>query len=62
MFDGRPLDVPAPRCPGERIAFGFLTSQKFSGEVAQLKVLRKGEELTVDVKYGVCISNLHHFH
>lgn len=34
---------------GERIAFSHLISNKFVGETARLKVLRGGEELTVDV-------------
>ena len=34
----------------ERIAFNYLTSQKYSGEKAVLKVLREGLEVQVTVK------------
>ena len=34
----------------ERIAFGFLVSQKFAGEHTRLSVLRGGKELEVDVE------------
>lgn len=34
---------------GERIAFGYLISQKYTGEHAQLLVLREGKELTLDI-------------
>ncbi len=34
---------------GERIAFSYLISQKYTGETAQLDILRDGEELSVTV-------------
>lgn len=49
-------DAPHPtlwtlfRRQGERIAFGFLVSQKFAGEKASLQVLRAGKEKEVEVE------------
>ncbi len=34
---------------GERIAFSYLISQKYTGESAQLDILRGGEELSITV-------------
>ena len=40
-----------PLCrSGERIAFGYLTSQKFTGEHAKVEVLRDGKPLVLDIK------------
>ena len=51
-FDGVEVacDGTVPFRSGERIAFSYLTSQKFVGDVCTLDVLRGGEPLTVDVK------------
>eukprot|EP00271_Cylindrocystis_brebissonii_P001037 TRINITY_DN11285_c1_g2_i3.p1 TRINITY_DN11285_c1_g2~~TRINITY_DN11285_c1_g2_i3.p1 ORF type:complete len:771 (+),score=157.38 TRINITY_DN11285_c1_g2_i3:347-2314(+) len=40
---------------GERISFGFLVSQKFSGDHAVLHILRKGKELEVSVELRTLI-------
>lgn len=34
---------------GERIAFSYLISQKYTGESAQLDILREGRELSITV-------------
>ncbi len=35
---------------GERIAFGYLISQKFTGERADVEVLRDGKPLELDIQ------------
>ncbi|GBG73082.1 hypothetical protein CBR_g12798 [Chara braunii] len=54
-FDGTPVanDGTVPFRTGERISFGFLVSQKFSGESAELCVLRDGKQSTVTVPLRV---------
>lgn len=51
-FDGVQVacDGTVPFRTGERIAFGYLTSQKFSGDMARVDILREGQETTVDVQ------------
>ena len=51
-FDGVEIasDGTVPFRSGERIAFSYLTSQKFSGDECELRVLRDGEENTFRVK------------
>ena len=50
-FDGIPIasDGTVTFRSGERISFGFLVSQKFSGDTARVGVLRDGQFLEVDV-------------
>lgn len=50
-FDGVPVasDGTVPFRTGERISFGFLVSQKFSGETAKIEVLRGGKLTALDV-------------
>eukprot|EP00884_Botryococcus_braunii_P000841 jgi/Botrbrau1/10758/Bobra.180_2s0023.1 len=50
-FDGVPVasDGTVPFRTGERIAFGYLISQKYTGEHAELLVLREGKEVVLDV-------------
>jgi hypothetical protein len=38
-----------PRRTGERIAFSHLISKKFVGDAANLQVLRRGKQLSLDV-------------
>ncbi|GBG68361.1 hypothetical protein CBR_g2905 [Chara braunii] len=54
-FDGTPVanDGTVPFRTGERISFGFLVSQKFSGESAELCVLRDGKQSAVTVPLRV---------
>ncbi|CAI5474567.1 unnamed protein product [Closterium sp. Yama58-4] len=51
-FDGVPIasDGTVPFRTGERISYGFLVSQKFSGEVARLEILRDGQLMKVQVE------------
>jgi hypothetical protein len=42
-----------PFLNGERIAFSYLTSQKFTGDVATLDVLRDGAPMRLQIKVGV---------
>ena len=51
-FDGIEIasDGTVPFRSGERIAFSYLTSQKFSGDECELRVLRDGQENTFRVK------------
>ena len=44
-----PADGTVPFLSGERIAFSYLTSQKFTGDVATLGVLRAGEPHTLHI-------------
>ena len=50
-FDGIQVanDGTVPFRSGERIAFSYLTSQKFSGDDCELVLLRHGEEITCNV-------------
>ncbi|KAK9813853.1 hypothetical protein WJX73_001994 [Symbiochloris irregularis] len=50
-FDGIQIanDATVPFRVGERIAFNYLVSQKFSGETAELEVLRGGQPHTLQV-------------
>ncbi|CAK0742846.1 hypothetical protein CVIRNUC_001425 [Coccomyxa viridis] len=50
-FDGVDIacDGTVPFRRGERIAFSYLISQKYTGESAQLDILRGGEELSITV-------------
>lgn len=43
-------DGTVPFRTGERIAFSYLTSQKFTGEKAHLTIMRDGEVLQLDVE------------
>ncbi|CAI5946972.1 unnamed protein product [Closterium sp. NIES-64] len=51
-FDNVPIasDGTVPFRTGERISYGFLVSQKFSGEVARLEILRDGQLMKVQVQ------------
>ncbi|CAI7782156.1 unnamed protein product [Closterium sp. NIES-53] len=51
-FDNVPIasDGTVPFRTGERISYGFLVSQKFSGEVARLEILRDGLLMKVQVQ------------
>ncbi|GJP39933.1 hypothetical protein CLOM_g24251 [Closterium sp. NIES-68] len=51
-FDNVPVasDGTVPFRTGERISYGFLVSQKFSGEVARLEILRDGQLMKVQVE------------
>ena len=49
-----PADGTVPFLSGERIAFSYLTSQKFTGDVASLDVLRDGKPLNLQIK--VCVG------
>ncbi|CAI5501381.1 unnamed protein product [Closterium sp. Naga37s-1] len=51
-FDNVPIasDGTVPFRTGERISYGFLVSQKFSGEVARLEILRDGQLTKVQVQ------------
>ena len=51
-FDGVQVasDGTVPFRSGERIAFSYLTSQKFTGDVCSLDILRDGVESTVSVQ------------
>ncbi|KAI7842528.1 hypothetical protein COHA_003882 [Chlorella ohadii] len=51
-FDGIEVacDGTVPFLSGERIAFSYLTSQKFTGEVATLDVLRDGQPMRLEIK------------
>lgn len=37
---------------GERISFGYLTSQKYTGQTAHVEVLRGGKELSLTIELG----------
>ena len=50
-----PADGTVPFLSGERIAFSYLTSQKFTGDVASLDVLRDGKPLNLQIKVCVCV-------
>ena len=39
-----------PFLSGERIAFSYLTSQKFTGDVVALDILREGKPLQLQIK------------
>lgn len=54
-FDGIPIanDGTVPFRLGERISFGYLVSQKYTGETAKLRVSRKGEEMDVEVRLRI---------
>lgn len=43
-------DGTVPFRTGERIAFTYLISQKFSGETAKVDVLREGKEISLEVE------------
>jgi hypothetical protein len=43
-------DGTVPFRTGERIAFTYLISQKYTGETAQVDVLRDGEEISMEVE------------
>lgn len=47
-----PADGTVPFLSGERIAFSYLTSQKFTGEMATLDVLRDGQPMRLEIKVG----------
>jgi len=51
-FDGVQVtnDGTVPFRTGERIAFTYLISQKFTGESAQVELLRDGKELSFEIK------------
>lgn len=51
-FDGIKVanDGTVPFRSGERIAFSYLTSQKFSGDECELLLLREGKEIVCNVK------------
>jgi S1-C subfamily serine protease len=51
-FDGVQVasDGTVPFRSGERIAFSYLTSQKFTGDVCSLDILREGKEINESVK------------
>jgi len=51
-FDGIQVtnDGTVPFRTGERIAFTYLISQKYTGETAQVDVLRDGEEISMEVE------------
>mmetsp|Transcript_5450 Transcript_5450/g.13818 ORF Transcript_5450/g.13818 Transcript_5450/m.13818 type:complete len:426 (-) Transcript_5450:12-1289(-) len=51
-FDGIQVtnDGTVPFRTGERIAFTYLISQKFSGETAKVDVLREGKEISLEVE------------
>lgn len=54
-FDSIPIanDGTVPFRSGERISFGYLVSQKYTGETATLRVSRQGEEMDVDVRLRI---------
>lgn len=56
-FDGVDIanDGTVPFRTGERIAFSYLVSQKYTNESAKLRVLHDGQEKTVTVKLQVCV-------
>ena len=43
-------DGTVPFRTGERISFSYLISNKFVGDTAEVKVLRGGEEMAIEVK------------
>lgn len=43
-------DGTVPFRTGERIAFTYLISQKYTGETATVDILRNGEEMSVDIQ------------
>ena len=45
-----PSDGTVPFLSGERIAFSYLTSQKFTGDVVALDILREGKPLQLQIK------------
>lgn len=47
-----PADGTVPFLSGERIAFSYLTSQKFTGEMATLDILRDGQPMRLEIKVG----------
>lgn len=47
-----PTDGTVPFLSGERIAFSYLTSQKFTGEMATLDILRDGQPMRLEIKVG----------
>ncbi|PRW56735.1 Protease Do-like 9 isoform A [Chlorella sorokiniana] len=51
-FDGVEVacDGTVPFLSGERIAFSYLTSQKFTGEMATLDILRDGQPMRLEIK------------
>lgn len=51
-FDGVQVanDGTVPFRSGERIAFSYLTSQKFTGDVCGLDILREGKEISIQAK------------
>ena len=51
-FDGVEVacDGTVPFRSGERIAFSYLTSQKFTGDMAEVHLLRNGQELTLNLQ------------
>lgn len=53
-FDGVDVanDGTVPFRRGERIAFSYLVSQRYTGETARLTILREGREHQVQVKLG----------
>ncbi|EFN57946.1 hypothetical protein CHLNCDRAFT_34342 [Chlorella variabilis] len=51
-FDGVEVasDGTVPFLSGERIAFSYLTSQKFTGDLATLDILREGKPMRLQIK------------
>jgi len=43
-------DGTVPFLSGERIAFSYLTSQKFTGDLATLDILREGKPMRLQIK------------
>lgn len=41
-----------PFLSGERIAFSYLTSQKFTGDIATLDILREGKPMQLQIQVG----------
>ena len=42
-------DGTVPFRTGERIAFTYLISQKYTGETAQVDILRDGKEMSLEI-------------
>lgn len=47
-----PADGTVPFLSGERIAFSYLTSQKFTGDIATLDILREGKPMQLQIQVG----------
>ena len=48
----RAADGTVPFLSGERIAFSYLTSQKYTGDIAHLDILREGKPEHLSIKVG----------